>query len=93
MCEASAGSLESGDALVVISRAEAGSMACLDIQSAVQVQFGARIAEVVLSALREMHLDGVRVEIRDRGALDYVIRARVKSAAERLLRKEEESAT
>jgi citrate lyase gamma subunit len=40
-----------------------------------------------------MHLDGVRVEIRDRGALDYVIRARVKSAAERLLRKEEESAT
>ena len=75
---ASAGTLESSDVLVQIAPSDDGLHIQLD--SVVQAQFGDDILSVVKEVLDECGIEQANLNIQDRGALDYVIRARVETA-------------
>lgn len=75
---ASAGTLESSDAYVEIEPADGGLE--LQIESAVQAQFGSAIRDAAAAVLAAQGVTNARVRVVDRGALDCVIRARVETA-------------
>ncbi len=77
---AEAGSLESGDLLVVVAPSEGVS---IEVTSSVERQFGDRIRQIVSEVIQSMSVSGVSVKIQDRGALDYVIMARLITALRR----------
>ncbi len=78
---ASAGTFESNDCIVTIKKADTLS---IDIESVVFEQFGNQIREVVVKTLSELNIKNVSVFIKDKGALDYTIIARIKTACRRL---------
>ncbi len=75
-----AGSLESNDILIQLYPAEERT---IELDSPVIQQFGAEITAVINDTLDELGAGPVRVIAKDRGALNFAIRARVKSALER----------
>jgi len=85
--QASAGSLQSGDCLVEIRPpAFAGGPEDqfeLVVTSIVSKMFGERIRLAAIQALQSAGVTGASVYINDRGALDFVIEARVAAAARR----------
>lgn len=82
---AHAGTLESSDIFVQVFPAEGVE---IDLTSTVELQFGESIRSTIAQVIRELGAAGVRVEARDRGALDCTIRARVETALERAAREE-----
>ena len=76
-----AGSLESNDVLVTVKEAEGIS---LSIKSIVYDFFKTQIENVVRDTLSEMKIDNVSVELEDKGALDYTIKARLITAISRM---------
>jgi citrate lyase subunit gamma (acyl carrier protein) len=80
-----AGTLESSDIHVTISP---GKGIEIDLNSIVLMQFGDSIKKTILDVLREMDVPDAHIQANDRGALDCVIRARLKTA---LLRAAEET--
>ncbi len=80
-----AGTLESGDVMVIVSprSREAGPELELEVHSIVEAQYGDEVRRVVRETLNELGVADARVTIQDRGALDYCIRARVEAAAHR----------
>mgnify|MGYP001297372889 CR=1 FL=1 len=80
-----AGTLESGDVMVIVSprSREAGPELELEVHSIVEAQYGDEIRRVVRETLSGLGVADARVTIQDRGALDYCIRARVEAAAHR----------
>lgn len=78
--EAVAGSLESCDCLVMVKPFDSLKV---EIDSVVMERYGGRIREVVEETIREMGVDRGYFKVQDRGALDYCLRARVKSAIRR----------
>lgn len=79
--QARAGSVESCDCLVTVSPCGEGIQ--LRIDSIVFNQFGEAIRQTVLSTLESLSVKNAFVSVIDRGALDYVIRARVEAAVRR----------
>lgn len=75
--DAIAGTLESSDVQVKISPSNGLT---LHIESAVMAQFGRQIEESVRDVLSKLSVTDAEVEIRDKGALDCTIRARVQTA-------------
>ena len=73
-----AGTVESGDILVEVEKAEAGVEIQLD--STVMGLYGRRIREVITETVAECGVDGIKVVASDKGALDCTIRARIKTA-------------
>lgn len=80
--QATAGTLESNDIFIAISKGESDRNSVF-LESIVMKQFGPAIRAVIEESLQEAGLSGVRVEARDKGALDCTIRARVECAAAR----------
>ena len=78
---ASAGTMESSDVYVEIEPAENGIT--LDLQSAVQAQYGDAILAAVRDVLAQEGVENAGIRIIDRGALECVIRARVEAAIHR----------
>jgi len=79
--EAFAGTLESSDVLVEIFPLEDGIQ--VEVQSVVYNQFGQALEETVRDVLSRFDAGGVRVLLRDRGALECTVRARVETALKR----------
>ena len=77
-CRASAGTLESSDALVTVEPAEAGIE--LDISSSVMNQYGRQIKATVLETLDRLGVESGKVTVVDKGALDCTLKARVECA-------------
>ena len=75
---ATAGTLESSDVFVMLEPNDQGLE--IDIDSVVIRQFGDAIRSVTEDVLREMEVDSAKVSIKDRGALECVLRARVETA-------------
>lgn len=75
------GTLESNDIYIVLSPADNGIE--IELESSVEKQFGDQIKDVIKSRLLELGIDSVKVNAKDRGALDYTIRARVEGAVRR----------
>ncbi len=76
-----AGSLESNDILVELFLNEKGRT--IELESPVKQQFGAEIISVVTKVLDEEKIDNIRVVLKDKGALNYTIRARMRTAIQR----------
>ncbi len=79
--KAFAGTLESSDAFVEI--APGSGTLTLDIQSVVGEQFGKAIRASVEEICTQFGVDDAVLSIKDRGALDCTIRARVETAIKR----------
>ena len=77
--EASAGTVTKNDALITISpRAEDGIE--VELKSIVKAQFGDQLVAAATGMAREMGVTSALIRIEDKGALDYVIRARTETA-------------
>lgn len=77
----SAGTLESNDALVTVQE---GVGIVVSIDSIVDAFFHDRIEAAVRGELARMKKQNVHVTIQDKGALDFTLRARVRTAIERM---------
>ena len=73
-----AGTMESSDAYVEIEPGNHGIS--IEIESVVKKQFGDDIEQAVSEVLKEQGVQNASVRVRDRGALQCVIRARVETA-------------
>jgi citrate lyase subunit gamma (acyl carrier protein) len=87
--EAQAGLQDKGDVVVRLKPGDAQSGIGLDIESKVMSMFGDQIRASVLEVIDSYGLTDVHVSVRDQGALDYAIRARVQAAIERAIREDE----
>lgn len=79
--KAVAGTLESSDVFVEIAPGEGG--VSLDLQSVVLDQFGDAIRDTVMDVLRRLGVESAKLTLKDRGALECTIRARVETAVRR----------
>ena len=76
-----AGTVESSDLLVRVEPSQDGIE--LEIVSVVKDRFGHLIEAEVRGVLKALDVTNARVFVDDRGALDFVIRARVETALRR----------
>jgi citrate lyase subunit gamma (acyl carrier protein) len=76
-----AGTMESSDIMINLSPGPSGIE--IDLQSIVEKQFGQEIRRAITETLNSLEVKNVRVQAVDKGALDCVIRARVKTAVYR----------
>ena len=81
MKTAIAGTLESNDCLMTVQEYQGIK---IDIDSIVFDQFGDQIEAVIRQTLDDMLIKNIYVSCKDKGALDYCIRARLITAIERL---------
>ncbi|KGK89323.1 citrate lyase acyl carrier protein [Clostridium sp. HMP27] len=79
---AKAGTLESNDALIMIMPNDNTGVE-VEIESIVMKQFGEQIKKVILEKATELELDGVKIQVQDKGALDYTLKARLTTAVAR----------
>ena len=79
--KAFAGTLESSDIFVEIS--PGGGGVSLTLESPVKDQFGRAIEAAVRDVLSHLGVDNASVSLKDRGALECTIRARVETAVKR----------
>jgi citrate lyase subunit gamma (acyl carrier protein) len=84
--ETKAGLDDRGDVVVCLSPAEKGTGVQLEIESRVMSMFGDQIRASVLDVIENYELTDLKVQVHDRGALDYVIRARLTTAIERAMK-------
>lgn len=75
---ATAGSVESNDILIMISKGD--GKVDIDLESVVEEQYGDEIRKVIRETLEEEGIEDVKIVAKDKGALDFTIRARVKTA-------------
>lgn len=85
-----AGTLESSDIQIMLSKGTAGIT--IELESAVEKQFGDEIRKVITSVLESFGVENVNVKAVDKGALDCVIKARTIAATQRALDTAEEPA-
>ena len=81
-----AGTMESSDVYVEIEPSSEGIK--IELESIVEKQFGESIEKTVHEVLAGQDIKNAYVRVKDRGALDCVIRARVETA---ILRGKEEN--
>jgi citrate lyase subunit gamma (acyl carrier protein) len=81
---AKAGTMESSDIYIIVQPNEGGGI-MIDLESIVMKQFGKQIKKVILKTLNKLNIENIHVIARDRGALDYTIRARVETAIKRAM--------
>ena len=84
--QATAGTLESNDIYIAISGNNSESGNNIVLESIVMKQFGAAIRAVIEACLADSSLWGVEVVAKDRGALDWTIKARMETAITRYKR-------
>ena len=75
---ATAGTLESSDALITVEPGEGGI--ALDVTSSVMNQYGRQIKATVLETLGRLDVKDAKVTVVDKGALDCTLKARVECA-------------
>ena len=80
---AQAGTLESSDALVLVEPVAAGSGRQIELESNVLLQYGSRIRQQVTTTLDRLSVADVRILVKDKGALDATVQARVETAIRR----------
>ena len=78
---ATAGALESSDAMVFVSPGERGIQ--VDLESSVYSRFGKHMEDLIRHTAEEMGAENIQIRVRDYGALDCTLRARVKTALKR----------
>ena len=87
--EAKAGLDERGDVLVCLSPGELNSGVQIEIESTLMSLFGDQIRASAVEVIEGYGLKDLKLTIRDQGALDYAIRARVQTVIERAVKEGE----
>lgn len=77
---AKAGSLESNDLMIMI---EPSDKLDITLNSVVKEQYGDKILKAINEVLDEEGITKANIVIEDKGALDFTIRARMRTAIER----------
>ena len=72
-----AGTLESSDAYIQVSPHAKRE---IELESSVEEIYGEAIIELIETTLDEMKITDVLVKVQDKGALDFVIKARLQTA-------------
>ena len=80
--EASAGTLESSDVMVTVSPNEGGGRK-IEIDSPVLKLYEEQMLSIINASLDKMGVKDAALFLKDRGAIDCVIRARVMAAVSR----------
>ncbi len=75
------GSLESNDALITVTPSNVQE---IEIESIVYDFFHEQIEEVIKTTLKDLGKENLKVICKDKGALDYTIRARLITAVSRM---------
>ncbi|MGE4282092.1 MAG: citrate lyase acyl carrier protein [Clostridia bacterium] len=78
-----AGTLESNDALITLEPPKAQGLEVV-IDSIVEKQFGSAIRKCITDVLSEHGISDAFVHVRDKGALDCTLKARMETAILRL---------
>jgi len=78
--EAIAGSLESSDCLIMVKPSETLE---IEIESIVQKRYGKQIRAAIEETLEEIGVTAGYFKIQDKGAIDYCLRARMKTVSRR----------
>lgn len=79
--KAVAGTLESSDIYVQVEPNENGIE--LELESIVYNQFGEDIEKTVREVLNDFDVKNVKIQLKDRGAVECAIRARIETALKR----------
>lgn len=79
--KAVAGTLESSDIYVIVEPNEQGIE--LELESIVYRQFGEEIEKTVREVIKNFDVSNIKIHLKDRGAVDCTIRARVETALRR----------
>ncbi|WP_027631568.1 citrate lyase acyl carrier protein [Clostridium hydrogeniformans] len=77
-----AGNEKSDDVLVTVDLSHKEGIE-IELISKIEKLFGKQMKEVVLNTLKELNIEKAKVVVQDFGALDFVIKARVKTAINR----------
>lgn len=75
-----AGTFESSDVIVLIEPTEAGSGRKIEIESIVKLQYGDNLKTVVNEMLDQYKLTDIHIILKDKGALEPVVKARIETA-------------
>lgn len=76
------GSVESNDILVKVSP---GTGVTINLESSVIKQYGDDIRNTIESVINDLKVTDLVVDATDKGALDFTIKARVKTAVEKAI--------
>jgi citrate lyase subunit gamma (acyl carrier protein) len=76
---ASAGTMESSDIMITVSKSKKNGID-IHLSSSVEKQFGKQIKAVITECAEQLGISNVTITAIDQGALDCVIRARTKTA-------------
>lgn len=79
-----AGTLESSDVLIQVEPSDNDTIEIV-LVSSVEELYGDDIKKIVMDTLEKMHIVSAKIDINDKGALDYVIKARLQAALLRSL--------
>lgn len=79
--KATAGTLESSDIHVLVEPNDNGIE--LELESIVMNQFGESIENTVREVLSDFDVKNIKIQLKDRGAVECAIRARVETALKR----------
>ena len=79
--KAAAGTLESSDIYVLVEPNDNGIE--LKLESIVYNQFGEEIEKTVREVLNDFNVSNIKIQLKDRGAVECAIRARVETALKR----------
>ncbi len=82
-----AGTMESSDIQVMIEPFDNGIE--LTLESSVFAQYGDQIEKTIREVLKQLGVEHARLIVRDKGALDCTIRARVQTAVFRTMKQTE----
>ncbi len=77
---AQSGTLESSDIMILLAPGESGAGIQIELISPVKQQFGDHIKRMIEQTIESHGIKDSVVHANDKGALDYTIIARVKSA-------------
>ncbi len=81
-----AGTLESSDILITLFPKEKGAGRIVELASPVKQQFGEQIISTINDVLDKYSIEDVLISVRDRGALDFTVRARTETAIQRSIK-------
>jgi len=76
---AMAGTLESSDVSIIVEPNNENGIH-IEIESLVEKQFGEQIKKVVEKTLNDLKVKNAIIKVKDKGALDCVIKARLQTA-------------
>ncbi len=79
---AKAGTLDSNDITVIVEPLSTDAVE-IELDSTVMFQYGESIRNIIKLTLKKHNINGVKVIVNDRGALDCTIEARLETALSR----------